>query len=184
MVHLYSKMDAFKIITSNVNGIRLPTKLGALFTSLCQTKADFIFLQETHSTSSDKQIWKSEWGGHGRANSKGVAILFKRNININITGVILDAEGRYIIAQLPWGDESLTLINIYAPTSSDQAAQSNLMNNLHTKMDNSEIFNIVMGGDFNTQLDSPANSRATPQRIRGTVTRLLPGRHLEKEKSI
>lgn len=151
-------MDPFKIITLNVNGIRLPSKRRALFTSLRKTKADFILLQETHSTHNDEVVWRAEWGGeiifsHGRSNSKGVAILIKRSISLDITHLYLDTDGRYIIMQMPWGDEPITLINVYAPTSNDHSGQSALLNNLYTVLNNMEVHNIIIGGDFNTQLD-------------------------------
>lgn len=157
-------MEPFKIITLNVNGMRLPSKRRAIFSSLRNSKADFFFLQETHSTLNDERVWRTEWGGdgifcHGRSNSKGVAILFKRGLSLETVQTFKDNDGRYIILQMPWGEEPITLVNIYAPTSNDQAGQSTLINNVYTILNGLEVHNIIMAGDFNTQLDVSMTSR-------------------------
>lgn len=98
-------MDNKKIISLNANGMRIAPKRRALFKKFNTTDADFIFLQETHSTVSDERIWLSEWAGsgvfaHGKSNSCGVAILFKRGTHPTISNTLKDPNGRFLILQV------------------------------------------------------------------------------------
>ena len=70
-----------KLVSLNVRGINNFRKRRTIYTWCRKQKADFIFLQETHSKVDSERQWKNEWGGdmimsHGTSNSCGVAILF------------------------------------------------------------------------------------------------------------
>ena len=52
-----------KVFSLNVRGMREKTKRRSIFTYLKDQKADFYFLQETHSDANDGSMWQSEWGG-------------------------------------------------------------------------------------------------------------------------
>ena len=82
--------------------------------------ADFVFLQETHSTIATENQWKNEWGaetitGHGGSNSRGFAILIKSGVDCTIYRKILDPLGRYIILKAQILEKLYVLINVYAP---------------------------------------------------------------------
>ena len=69
---------------------------------MSEKKADFMFLQETHSKKDTEIYWKNEWGAetvmsHGSSNSCRVAILFRKGVDCVIHTKILDLLGRYII---------------------------------------------------------------------------------------
>lgn len=107
-------MISLKMTTINVNGIRHTPKRRAFFKDLRDTKSDIIFLQETHSSISDCKLWKTEWGGeavfsHGSSNSKGVAILFARGLDIKILFQTADLEGRYLLLNIEIDDKVVTL---------------------------------------------------------------------------
>ena len=82
------KDDTCKLVSVNVRGISNFRKR-MIYTWCRKRKAEFVFLQETHSIK-DKEIqWKNEWGGvmimsHGSPNSCGVAILFKKGVDCTI----------------------------------------------------------------------------------------------------
>lgn len=152
-------MEDKKIISLNTNGLRINAKRRALFRKFTTTAADFVFLQETHSTASDERIWLSEWGGsgvfsHGKSNSCGVCILFKRGLNPTISHTVNDPNGRFLIIQLQEGDDSLTLINVYSPTQSESKEQVETIAAIQEAMMGLEIQTTVLGGDFNIQLDN------------------------------
>lgn len=122
-------------------------------------------MQETHSVLSDTKMWNSEWGAkatyaHGRSNSKGVAILFKRGFNPTVSNVVKDPEGRFLIMQIVVEGESLTLINVYAPTQSEGTEQSNFLENLNSTIDDLEISDVLMGGDFNIHIHQNSGQSA------------------------
>lgn len=94
-----------KLVSLNVNGLRIDPKRRAIFTELRALKADIYLLQETHSTHKDSRIWSSEWGGkilflHGLSNSRGVAVLVARDFDLPLTQLHVDLEGRLIIFKI------------------------------------------------------------------------------------
>lgn len=167
---LTSAFTKIKLLSLNVNGLRIQNKRRALFHDFRSHKADLIFLQETHSTLGDVKIWNSEWGSkgifsHGRSNSKGVAILFRRGFNPSIHNCIADPEGRFLILQIELEGESLTLVNVYAPTQSEGTEQITFIERLNATLDGLEISDILMGGDFNISLHhtSGVHVNSSPQ---------------------
>ena len=61
-------------------------------------------------------------GGHGTNHSRGVMILFKPKLDVNIEEIISDKNGRYILAVLVEG-EKFVFLNIYAPNDQSQQVQ-------------------------------------------------------------
>lgn len=151
-------MENLKIISLNANGLRSLLKRKAMFNDLRGTKSDIIFLQETHSTTSEEKIWLSEWGGpgyfcHGRSNARGVGILFARNFNPKVQKKISDEESRVLILQIKRGDHTFTLANLYAPTQSEAREQDTFISKVDQFLADIEVHTLLMGGDMNVQLD-------------------------------
>jgi len=70
-------------ISLNVRGISNFKKRKTIFTWCKKQKADFIFLQETHSKKDSETCWKNEWASevimaHGSSSSRGWQSLLKR----------------------------------------------------------------------------------------------------------
>ena len=128
-------------------------------TTWCKQKADFTFLQETHSKKDSERQWKNEWGGeiimsHGNPNSRGVAILFKKGADCIIHSKILDPVGRFVILKAEIKDKKYVLINIYAPNKDIDTVE--FLNNLRMILHNEnldEADNIILGGDFNCPIN-------------------------------
>jgi len=130
-----------------------------IYTWCRKQKADFIFLQETHSKHATERQWKNERGGeiitsHGSPNSCDVAILFKRGVDCIIHSKILDLVGRYVILKAEIKDKTYLLINIYAPNKNINIVEflKDLGNTLQ-KENFDEEENIILGGDFNCPLN-------------------------------
>ena len=90
------------MISVNVHGIRTYVKRQKMFTWLSRKTADIIFLQETYSSVDIEKVWQREWKGdivfsHGTNHSKGVAMLFKGNVDYEVKHCKTDKNGRYII---------------------------------------------------------------------------------------
>lgn len=180
-------MEGLKIISLNTNGLRITPKRRALFKKFAASDADFILLQEIHSTPSDEKIWMSEWGGsgvfsHGKSNSCGVCILFKRGSNPSISHTVRDSEGRFVIIQLTYGTETFTLVNVYSPTQTEAREQMDFIASLQETLTKLEIQAMVLGGDLNIQLDTQPQpsrqQRITPSSYRSQLTALLEEYHL------
>ena len=87
-----------KLLSLNVRGIGNFKKRKTIFTWCRKQKADFIFLQETHSKIDSEKCWRNEWGGeiimaHGSSNSRGVAILVKKDVDCTIHSKLLGPLG-------------------------------------------------------------------------------------------
>ena len=61
-------------------------------------------------------------GGHGTNHSRGVMILFKPKLDVNIEQITSDKNGRYILAVLVEG-EKCVFRNIYFPNDQSQQVQ-------------------------------------------------------------
>ena len=90
-------MVKLKIITCNVRGMIDSVKRKKIFMYSKINQADVVFFQKTHSGKSCVNNCKSQWGGemvfsHGTNKSCGVAIAFKRGLNIGIEKIDRDTE--------------------------------------------------------------------------------------------
>ena len=152
-------LDNCKLVSLNVRGISNFCKRRTIYTWCRKQKADFIFLQETHSKHDTEKQWKNEWGGknimsHGSANSRSVAILFKKGVDCIIHSKILDPVGRYVILKAEIKDKMYLLINIYAPNKDTNIVE--FLKDLGTTLQKENLDeeeNIILGGDFNCPLN-------------------------------
>ena len=106
-----------KILSLNVNGIRDYKKRTTVFYWLKQQKADICLLQETHCESqNDISSWSNEWEGQtfwsiGTNYSRGVAILIKEKLDITITNIEIDTNGRYLAINIAIDEFRSKIIN-------------------------------------------------------------------------
>ena len=84
---------------------------------------------------------KNQWDGeiqlsHGTSHAKGVMILFKNGLDIQIKHTSTDDNGRYIFVDMMLERYPLQLMNIYAPTKDcDQIRFFHEVNTLFLKHD-------------------------------------------------
>ena len=145
---------SIEILSVNVRGIGSQKKRREIFYWLHKKKGDIFFIQETHSTSKDEQIWSAEWGGkvffsHGTSESRGTAVLISNSFNGKITEVEIDQDGRYIILSVQVDDIVYILLNIYAPNRDSPVFFSELFEKVK-QMENDYV---IVGGDMNITLN-------------------------------
>ena len=143
----------FNVLSLNVRGLNKMIKRRQIFCWLHQQKSDVVFLQETYSSVQNLKSWEAEWGGkmigsHGTNHSRGVMILFKSKLAVNIEQIISDKNGRYILAEASVEGEKFVFLNIYAPNDQTQQVQflRGLSNSVLNKYAGERI---VVGGDLN-----------------------------------
>ena len=146
-------MDKMKIVTLNARGLRDHGKRRDLFYYLCKKQCDVIFLQEVHGDS-DAKLWSMEWGSkiwfsHGERNARGVAILFRKDLNVDIHNVIQDKVGRYIILYVTCNKLKLLLSNIYAP----KIDSPDFFTNYFRDVKRFTPDHAILGGDMNLALE-------------------------------
>ena len=86
-------------------------------------------------------------------------ILFKPSLNVDILEIIVDNNGRFLVANIIDNQDNLCLVNIYAPN--DQNQQANFFDKIIDPIPRSSTNNILLGGDYNcplTEVDKVAGS--------------------------
>ena len=149
-----------KIITINARGLNEPLKRRTVFDYYRQ-RCDILCLQETHCVKDQEQLWTTEWGGrtlysHGTANSKGVAILVKKNVPIDISQVTKDNEGRWLACNILAESAVFSLTVVYGPNKDCPGFFVDLINKtLHLANKR------VLCGDFNVVLNPYIDSNSS-----------------------
>ena len=90
---------------------------------------------------------------HGTNHSKGVLILFSKNLQFDIRHVLDDSEGRYIFVEALGRDVPFLLVNLYAPTKNqEQCVFFDVVANIPEDLSQDPNCQIFIGGDFNCHL--------------------------------
>ena len=167
----------FNVISLNVRGLRNHVKRRSIFCFLKDQNCYVYFLQETYSEPNDENIWKSEWGGdiffsHGSLHSRGVCILLNPSLNYTFENINKDQTGRIISIDLNFNETSFSLCNIYAPN--DQRQQQEFIHNLNTYlMSNTDIDNLIVGGDWNVSLQAIDKKGGNPWKATASRDQLV-----------
>jgi exonuclease III len=161
-------------LSLNANGLRNDSKRKSLLRWLKlyhQAEEKIVFLQETHTNTTNEKAWKNDWTGdvifsHGTNDSKGAAILLPKDTEYLEENIYRDIDGRYIVMTIKINDSELCIINAYAPTGDNIPEQITWLNNLQKILDEHSHLNFIIGGDINTPLNptldkynAPANSQ-------------------------
>lgn len=98
-----------------------------------------------------------EWGSkvlfsHRNSRSAGVAILFNKLFNYNVSNVVTDNHGRIVICNINVENRVLTLANLYAPNNNPDILFHDFFE--HLNCDSFVNNDIVAGGDFNVVLSN------------------------------
>jgi exonuclease III len=152
--------NKIEIISHNVNGLNNSLKRIALIKSYKCHPDSIVCLQETHSVHEIEKLWKTENKdyelllSHGSNNSRGVMIMIPKRIQPEILKTYIDDGGRLVIIDLKIQDGNIyTIACAYAPTKNHKADQSAFLDKLNTKLNDFELDNLIICGDFNTYLD-------------------------------
>ena len=170
---------AIRIISINCRGLAEQKKRRAIF-NYYRDRADIICIQETHSDAKNDNMWSMEWGSnilfsHGQTDSCGVAILIRRNFNVNIRKVIKDDRGRILICEFEKDDVVFVIANIYAPNKDEPEYFLELVQGLEKVSENRIIigdFNLVMNPDVD-RLGSYYNKAKSVKVLETVVSELM-----------
>ena len=148
-------MDKLNIVTYNGNGLRDATKRKQVFHYLHVKDIDIAFLQETHSVKQEEKLWSCIWGtkiwfSHGTSNTGGVAVLFKKKLNIVVHNVVQSDSGRFILLYVTFQRKKLLLVNVYAPNSDSPQ----FFELLCTKIQQFHPTYTILSGDLNLGIEA------------------------------
>ena len=145
---------SLKILSCNVCGLGDNTKRKKMFHFLKEHETDVVLMQETHSSKKTQKIWRNQWGAnilfsHAETNAQGIAILFKRGLDIKIEKVDEIIPGRLLNVNILFNEQKIALFNVY--TLNEQDTQ--FIEKLFQKCESIECDHMIVGGDFNVALD-------------------------------
>ena len=153
-------MAGYDLLSLNVRGLRNKCKRQQLFQWLKHYHNGsncYILLQETHSTVADEKAWQNDWGsqilfGHGTSKSCGVAILLPIKYNFDDIKVVI-AESRKLCIELSTEENSIAILNVYAPTKDNAHDHVKFVESLRNEFEEYSD-RIIVGGDFNFYLNA------------------------------
>ena len=142
------------MLSVNCQGLRTPSKQQDVLNYLSNLDLSIICLQDTHWLDTDVPFVKKVWNGDciingKKSNSRGVAILFKKNFEYKIEFISNDEDGNLICVDLSLSDMSLRLINIYAPNTDSPEFFNKVKEMIEANLQD----HIVICGDYNLALD-------------------------------
>ena len=159
--------NSLSFFSLNVRGLNAYKKRVTLFEWLKDSKFDIICLQETHFVKENEFIYNSRWFGNkfhcfsDSAHSRGVTILFKKNLSIEILNYHHSLDGRRLLVNLKYNEKIITIVNAYAPNAEN--ARNDFFKRLITWVSQHamNLEGLIVCGDFNCQLDSKQNDKST-----------------------
>ncbi len=150
MHFLQSPMVELNILSLNVRCLDIPHKRASILEILQKKRADIALLQETHLVTKDTARLNNGLNhiiGFSSAStkSKGVAIVVRRNLNIEILEQIQDTQGRVVIVKMQIYNKNIALVSGYAPNSFDKKFYDTFTKMLLDLTD----YSLIIGADFN-----------------------------------
>ena len=149
-----------KFTSWNCRGLQQIKKVKQVMGRLKDIQSKIVFLQETHLAKNEDIRIRKRWQGEVfsapfTSQARGVMTLIHKSIPFNISKVIADKMGRYLIIQGNLFTESLILVNIYAPNKDEPTFFSDLFLLLASLQG---LY--IMAGDWNVALH-PVKDRST-----------------------
>ena len=146
--------DTISICSLNVRGLTDRKKRIDVFAWLKDKNLDIYCLQDIHVGPTNELSFQQDWGSAvcfntTSSDSRGVAILFKHDLEYTILHTIKDSSGNLLIVQLKLLEYVFTLVVIYGPNRDDPNFYENLKNML-SERENSPL---IICGDWNLVLD-------------------------------
>ena len=151
-------------VSLNVRGIRDQLKRKKIFSWLLSQKTDIVCLQETFLSKELEDKVISEWSGpcyfsYGSNHSKGVSILFRKNLPSDIVNVYVKCDGRALAIRILYHKTCYLILNVYAPTRlSDKGKFFKNLSIWFNKIVHQDDL-LICGGDWNTTLAASLDTR-------------------------
>ena len=133
--------NCLTFITNNIKGIQNKSKRVSVVEYFKNKLGNngILFLQETHSTFNDENIWKNDFNvpvfySHGTSQSCGVLIAYFGNLNFSVNKQVGDKNGRIPILHVNIDEIRYVLVNIYNANS--KVEQVHVLSELRELMKN------------------------------------------------
>ena len=114
-------MDKLELVSVNVRGLKTYEKRVNIYDWLTAIKVDIVLLQETHYAEKNELKYNSSWFGKSyhcysdSSFSRGVSILIRKDLHVNVINTHMSIDGRNILLNLKIEDNIVTIVNVYVP---------------------------------------------------------------------
>ena len=145
--------NSIKLCSLNCQGLADQQKRRDVLHKLKDYNYHVYCLQDIHISSKYVQYVRAEWGlnciiSPHSSSSRGVAILFNKNIEYKIHDTIIDELGNYIILDIELNGLRVTFVNLYAPNIDKPEFFTNIIDKMNMFQNDSYI----LVGDWNLVL--------------------------------
>ena len=156
-------MNDLKCFSLNCRGLADTAKRRDVFHFLHNYNAHIICLQDVHWVNEKESDYRFEWGhdvffSGVSSNSRGVAILFKRNLHYSVHHIRRDGDGNFIALNIKIFEYRFNLFNIYGPNNDAPMFFENISSIINDFDDDADF--TILCGDWNLvqnfQLDCDA----------------------------
>ena len=113
-------------------------------------------MQETHCDKGNHNRWKNEWGSKiwfddGSTAARGVAILVKKSLNIQITEAyrLENFKGRFLAIKVLIDNKEFLLVNLYGPNTDFPSFYEQVF----ACLESTGIDHKIIAGDFNLTIN-------------------------------
>ena len=147
-------IESVKIVSLNARGLHSERR-HTIYNWLNNNNVDICLLQETYCTKRFSKQFDKGWQGkiiHSFSNSphsRGVAILFRRNLDYELVSSFTDNDGRIILANIRLGKNDYSLVNIYSPNEVGKRITFLHQVQSFIKTNSISAKHLILGGDFN-----------------------------------
>ena len=110
------------VASINCQGLRSADRRQTAFSFFTRSRFDIIFLQETHWTADMEIELQRDWQGHvscthGTNSARDVAILISSRLDYKVKETKRDNEGRVLNLVIEMDEQTINLVNVYAPNT-------------------------------------------------------------------
>ena len=151
------------IATLNVRGIREKQKRLSISEWFKTLNIDILFLQETFCTEEFIETFKFEWlhtsekiihSCSDSNHSKGVTIIFKKGLNVEVQNSITSGDGRKLMVNCSINGCQFSLVNIYSPNKVSERIQFFKKTSKWIRQNITEDTSLIISGDFNSVMEA------------------------------
>uniref|UniRef100_A0A8C5LNF6 exodeoxyribonuclease III n=1 Tax=Leptobrachium leishanense TaxID=445787 RepID=A0A8C5LNF6_9ANUR len=166
-------LKSLHFLTYNVNGLNTPERRKRLFRELRALRSSVAFLQETHFKTGASPILRDpaflvgHFSDPYQNKSRGVAILFAKDIPVTVDAVLPDKEGRFLFVKCTIVDVVYTFASIYLPNTNQHRCLASILR----RLDSFKSGTLVVAGDFNAPRDPRTDTSAGRSSIPHNVLR-------------
>jgi len=154
MIEKTDSLSKISIYSSNVNGFGDKHKRTGYFLHIKKFNPDIVLLSDTRLNLDKENQLRNEieyncYFNSYASNSRGVAILIKKNLPIKTTPIYNDDEGNILTVLCEVDSKCFTVSAIYGPNDDKPEFFDDLFSMLLTQV----TPNAITGGDMNVTLD-------------------------------